>query len=58
LAVPRSTAMSRPRKASALLMKNENLPEGSCPVIYCRPALAAPGERALAYILHGQVRAA
>ena len=27
LAVPRSTAMSRPRKASALLMGNGNLPD-------------------------------
>src|SRR5262252_1574911 len=33
-AVPRSTAMSRPRKASALLIGNENLPEGSCWVSY------------------------
>ena len=34
-AVPRSTAMSRPRKASALLMGNENLPDGPaqwCPI--------------------------
>ena len=30
VAVPRSTAMSRPRKPIALLIGNKNLPEGSC----------------------------
>src|SRR6202161_196299 len=33
-AVPRSTAMSRPRNAIALLLWNKTLPAGSCQVIW------------------------
>jgi hypothetical protein len=39
-------------------MKNENLPEGSCPVIYCPAALAFPGNARQPYVFHGQARAA
>src|SRR5262252_10823596 len=53
-AVPRSTAMSRPRNASALLIGNENLPEGSCSVFCIAAAAEAHREvgRSLCF-LHG-----
>src|SRR5207344_736902 len=50
-AVPRSTAMSRPRKPSALLIGNENLPEGSC-CVFGR-GRCPPRGRTRPCVLHG-----
>jgi hypothetical protein len=51
LAVPRSTAMSRPRKAIALLIRDKSLPAGSWQGNVCNFRC---GDRAAALRIHGR----
>src|SRR5215831_4208259 len=53
LAVPRSTAMSRPRKASALLIGNGNPPDGPAGCSVMRPRLVPTVSRTRPCVLHG-----